>query len=148
MRQRHATRVATGVSALMLAGLAALLTQVLVRDDNDNSYLYLFFAGLLLFLPCLLFALATLLPGCRLHRSATSAALALLIVAGALGGLLLVASLAIIPSQDYNRPASTYPPDFKTRLFVDHALALALLVMVLPAIAVAVRRTQRVPEGA
>ena len=147
MVQRHATRVVSGVSALALAGLTGTVTQVLVGDDTDNVYLYLFFAGLLLLLPCLAFVLATLLPGRRLHRSTTSAGLALLIVAGALGGLLLVAALAIIPSQDYTRPGSTYPPDFKTRLVVDHALALALLV-VLPAIAVAVLRTQRAPERA
>jgi hypothetical protein len=145
--QRQATRVATGVSALALAALAGIVTQVLVRDDHDNAYLYLLGAGLLLLLPCLGFLLATLLPGRRLHRGATGVALALLGLAGGLGGLLVVAALAIIPFQDYTPPGSASPPDVKTRLMVDHALALALLVLVLPAIAVAVLRTQRAPEG-
>jgi hypothetical protein len=54
------TRVATGVSVLALAALAGIMTQVLVRDDHDNAYLYLLGAGLLLLLPCLVFVLATL----------------------------------------------------------------------------------------
>ena len=74
---------------------------VLVADSGDNAYSYLFLVGGALVVAAVPFALTALLPSGETRRAFTRAALGMLALVGLLALGLLLLSVAIIPSQDY-----------------------------------------------
>ena len=122
---RGPSRTATGASALVLGGLAALFLEVLVANDSDNAYIGLVIIGLLLILAALPFALATLLPHGGFRRVVAGIGLVLLWVLGAGSALILIPSLMIIPSQDYS---------YDGREFPYHVIASLVLLLAVPGI--------------
>ena len=111
-------RLVTAASAIVLAGLGVLVLRVLVFDYGDNAYLYVLWIGLWLLAMSVPFALTTVLPEGRLRRIAALIGVGLLLFLGALNTIVLVWSLAIIPSQDYK----------SSDVFVSHLASLLLLL--------------------
>jgi len=112
------SRLTTAVSFGWLLGLGLIFLAVLVRDDDDNAYLFLVMVGAALGFVSAPFALATVLPHGIMRRLVVRGAIVLLWIAGAFSVLWLVVSLLIIPSQDYDG----------NEVFLSHLVGLLLLL--------------------
>ena len=126
---QHPSRALLGGSAAALATLGVLFTTVLVADSGDNAYSYLLLVGWALIFAAVPFAIAVLLPaGSR--RALMRAALVLLALIGLLGLALLILSVVVIPTQNYESDA----------VLINHLIGLIALIVTLAALAVIYRR--------
>ena len=130
---RQASRTVTGGTAAVLFVLGLFFTRVLVADAGDNAYIYLALIGGALIAVAVPFALATLLPAGGARRALVRVALGLLVVVGVLGLALLVLSVVIIPSQDYESDT----------VLINHLVGLMALIALLIALAAVYRRLPR-----
>ncbi len=129
-----APRLLTALGAVALVALGVVFMRVLVANTSDNAYLWLALIGLLLFLPAAPFALATLLPERAGRRLVVRIGLWLLIGVAVLAGVLLIFSLAIIPSQGY---------DYDPRVFRNHLIGFVVLAVTLPVLYVVLNQAAR-----
>ncbi len=109
------------LGALWIGAAAALYLYLLVANWSDNAYIGIALIGFALEPVGVLWTLAALLPYGGARRIAVLAAAALLWLVGLLGLIILVPSIAIIPSQPY--PTN--------QVLISHLAALAALLATL-----------------
>jgi Kef-type K+ transport system membrane component KefB len=118
------SRAHLGWSAMGLFGLGVFFLQVLVVDQNDNAYGYLAVVGGALTVTAVPFAVAALVPTGPVRKVIARVAFGLVALVGLVGGVLLLLSVLLIPSQSYGSNA----------ILVGHVVGLLALIGALSAL--------------
>ena len=105
---------------------------VLVADSGDNAYIYLLLVGGAFVAAAVPFAITALLPSGASRLALTRAALGFLALVGLLALGLLLVSVAVIPSQNYQSDT----------VLINHLIGLLALIVVLAAHATIYYRLQ------